>query len=284
MYLVRSSPDDLGLLNKSLGLVEENLLPAIKEPTDIILFHEPSFDSQYRGKVRSVKNGTIIFQEIVFTLPDYPAEIRNKIPEFYPHPTFHDHHGFPVGYRHMCDFFSGSIYDHPVLQQYEYYLRLDTDSFILSRVRYDMFKWMKRHKCEYAFIAPAVHQDHPKVIEDLWSETAQWIKQNNIQTYADIDTIPEGTTYYTNFELGKVSSFSAGSAYYRFYTFIRDSGNIFIRRWGDAPIKYLGVNLFIRPRAIRPVRGFIYQHGGTYDVSTVPQYIIRKISSLLRKR
>jgi hypothetical protein len=72
--------------------------------------------------------------------------------------------------------------------------------------------------------------------------------------------------YYTNFEAGKVASFSKDSAYYRYYSFVRENGGIYTRRWGDAPIKYLGVNLFIRPEAVQEARGFRYQHGAIFDL------------------
>ncbi len=266
LYLVRTSPDDLMMLNKSLGLVDAHVLPSIKGETDIILFHEKSFNQPYRDKVRPMKNSNVLFQEIEFTLPVYPGEIKKKIPELYPHPT-HNHPGFGIGYRHMCDFFAGSLYEQSLLQNYEYYLRLDTDSFILSKIPYDIFEWMKAHRCEYGFIELALQQDHPKVIEGLWNETRQWLHDNDIKTYIPFDTISEGRMFYTNFELGKVSSFSEGSDYYRFYRFIRSTGNIFIKRWGDAPLKFIGVSLFINPKAIRPVHGFRYQHGATYDLS-----------------
>ena len=37
-------------------------------------------------------------------------------------------------------------------------------------------------------------------------------------------------------------------------------------RWGDAPIKFLGVNLFMPQKHIQPVQGFTYQHGAVYTV------------------
>jgi alpha 1,2-mannosyltransferase len=267
LYLVRTSPDDVEMLNKSLGLIEVNVLSSIRVETDVLLFHEKSFDRNYRNKVRLVNNGMVIFQEIEFALPEYPEEIKKKIPEFYPHPTDEGHRGFGMGYRHMCNFFAGSLYEQPILQNYEYYLRLDTDSFILSKLHYDIFEWIRAHKCEYGFIESAIHQDHPKVIEGLWDETRQWLLANNIKTYTPFETLPEGKMFYTNFELGKVSSYSPGSAYYEYYSFIKKTGGIFIHRWGDAPIKYLGVSLFIKPEAVQSVYGFIYQHGACFDLS-----------------
>lgn len=260
------------MLNKSLGLVERNLLPSMQEKPDILLFHEPSFGPEFKSKVRPVTAGAVLFQEIEFRLPPYPPRIADAIPEYVPHPTHGNgplgwgHPGFGMGYRFMCDFFAGSMYDQAVLQGYEYYLRLDTDSFILSPVRYDMFERMQSSGCEYGFIETALQQDEPAVIEGLWSETKRWIDSNAIRTQVPIAALPEGRMFYTNFELGKVASFSPGSDYYRFYSFIRETGNIFIRRWGDAPIKYLGVNLFIRPEAVQGARGFRYQHGAIFDL------------------
>lgn len=283
VFLVRSSKEDLEMLNESLALVGVNLLPAIHDQIDILLFHEKSFDQKKKDMVRPIKNADFVFQEIEFVLPDYQPEIVRRIPQLFPHPT-HDHPGFSMGYRHMCDFFAGTIYSLPIMQNYEYYLRLDTDSYILSPVRYDVFDWMKKTGCEYGFIEEALQQDHPKVTEGLWKDTKKWLETNAIQTQVSIDTLPESRMFYTNFELGKVAAFSPGSAYYSFYEFIRGTGNIFIRRWGDAPIKYLGVNLFIKPEAVQAVRGFRYQHGAIFDLQgyrppfswkTIPRWIFR---------
>ena len=282
LYLVRTSQDDLDMLNRSLGLVESHVLSSIKERTDVILFHEKSFDETYKNRVRALSNGNIIFQEIEFKVPEYSKqEIADHIPEFYPHPThakngphgetyFKEHGcfhpGFTMGYRHMCRFFSGWMYDQPILKNYEYYLRLDTDSFVLSMVPYDIFEWMRNNKCEYGFIDQAVQQDNPMVVEGLWKTIETWVDSNNIQVYKPISQIPDGRMFYTNFEVGKVSSFTTGSAYYNFYNFIDSVGGIYTKRWGDAPIKFLGVTLFVSPQTIKAVRGFIYQHGAVYHL------------------
>ena len=50
--------------------------------------------------------------------------------------------------------------------------------------------------------------------------------------------------YYTNWELGKVDWFLT-SEYITFYNMIDENGGIYTKRWGDAPIKFLGVNLFM---------------------------------------
>ena len=51
------------------------------------------------------------------------------------------------------------------------------------------------------------------------------------------------------------------------FKFIEKQGGIYTKRWGDAPIKYIGVNLFLEDKYKLPVRGFIYQHGAVYDLT-----------------
>ena len=250
VYLARTSEEDLNDLNESLTLLYSNLL--LFTEADVLVFHENSFNP-YKFKIKY----PVKFIEIEFKIPDYPKSISDNIPKYYPHPTHgngpiaYGHPGFSIGYRHMCRFFSGEIYNHPEVQKYDYYLRLDTDSRILTPLQYDIFEWAKENNCEYGYIEPAIQYDNPKVIEGLWSL---------------FDTkIPEGLMYYTNFELGKVSFF-LGNEYQSFYKKIDETGGIYIHRWGDAPIKYLGVNMFMDKDKVKPVRGFTYQHGAVYSV------------------
>jgi len=281
LYLVRTSKEDLDGLNQSLLLLEKNVLPFCKTKVDIILFHEDTFDEKYQKSVRMSNYAEIIFQKVIFQIPNYSKEIIEKIPQFFPHPTHakdgpygesyfkekgYYHQGFSLGYRHMCRFFTGFIYEQEVLKDYEYYLRLDTDSFIHTPINYDIFDWAQKNECEYGFIQQAVQQDNPKVIIGLWNTVKEWIENSHIKTILNFSEIQNGKMFYTNFELAKVRSFSEGSNYYKFYKFIDSGGGIYIKRWGDAPLKYIGVNLFIDSKYIKPVHGFLYQHGATYNL------------------
>jgi hypothetical protein len=89
LYLVRSSQNDIDMLNKSLLLVSLNLIPAIKKKIDIIIFHEKSFDSNYQKKVEQPNECEVIFQEVNFILPDYDEEIKDQILTIYPHYFIH---------------------------------------------------------------------------------------------------------------------------------------------------------------------------------------------------
>jgi hypothetical protein len=257
VYLVRSSEQDVNDFNRSLNLLENNLI-RFTQDVDILIFCEKSFEDY---KPRIATSLPLKYQEIEFNIPGYSKDILDSICEYYPHPTHGNgpiawgHPGFTLGYRHMCRFFSGEIYKHDVFKNYDYYLRLDTDSFLLTPLNYDIFKWAIENECYYGYIAPAVQKDNPKVIEGLW-ETVNKIIPNNIE---------EGLMYYTNFELGKTSWFTQNE-YMEFYDHLDKTGGFFTKRWGDAPIKYLAVNLLMNPKNIFPVHGFTYQHGAVYSV------------------
>ena len=257
IYLVRSSNQDVEDFNKSLKLLEINLLSQTKN-VDVLVFCEESFND-YKSKVYT--NISLKYQQIEFNIPNYSQKILEQIPEFFPHPTHGDgpvawgHPGFTMGYRHMCRFFSGQLYEFDIVKDYDYYLRLDTDSFIHTPLSYDIFDWAEKNECYYGYIAPAVQVDNPKVVEGL-SERVNEILPNNI---------PSGTMFYTNFELGKISWF-LHSGYMEFYNYLDKSGGFYIKRWGDAPIKFLGVNLLMKCKNIIPVNGFTYQHGAVYSV------------------
>ena len=247
---MRSSEEDVENFNRSLSLVEENVVPTTDD-FDVIVFCEPSFED-LKSKVNT--NLNLIYQTVEFNIPDYPQEIKDNIPEFFPHPTHGNgpvawgHPGFPMGYRHMCRFFSGQMYEFDILKQYDYYLRLDTDSYIITKIPYDIFELAKQKEIYYGFIK--IEDDNPKVVEGLW-ETVNEKYPNDL---------PKGLMFYTNFELGKVSWFLT-SEYMNFYNYLDKTGGIYTKRWGDAPIKFLGISLLMDQRNISQIGGFVYNHG-----------------------
>ena len=189
VYLLRSSQDDIEMLNKSLNLLENNLLIFTKN-CDVIIFHESDL-GELRNGIQT--NIDLQFHEIVMGSPKYDEDIASQIPEFFPHPTHGNgpiawgHPGFTIGYRNMC--------------------RLDTDSYILTPLNYDIFEFARNNDLNYGYCAPAVQIDTEKVISGFNNFTKEYLNKKKPTIHADIDSIPEGKMFYTNFELGKVSWF-----------------------------------------------------------------------------
>lgn len=269
LYLIRSSDEDLEMLNKSLELLQKNLLSSLKQDVDILIFHEKDFES-YKDNVLKLKN--MKFIEIEFKMPDYPKEIMDQIPTpYFPHPThwqgpiaWNVSPGFSIGYRKMISFFFKDMIWLDELKNYNYCLRLDNDSYIWTKVPYDIFEVAQQKDSTYTTVRQAIQIDHPKVVEGLNNITKKWLLENNIETEINIDTIPNGKMYYTNIELLNLDWFRNNKNYKAFTDFIHENGFVYKFRWGDAPLRYLALNLFEKQNKIDYFQEFKYQHGAEF--------------------
>ena len=61
-------------------------------------------------------------------------------------------YGNSTSYHHMCRFNSGMFFDHPLLQQYKWYWRVEPDVRFTCRITYDPFVAMSQHKKKYGYI------------------------------------------------------------------------------------------------------------------------------------
>lgn len=261
IYLVRSSQDDVEMLNKSFDLLYKNLLRHTF--AEVIVFHEGDF---YEFIPNIVANFEVKYIQVNIN-HSYSEDIEFLIPEFFPHPTHGNgpiafgHPGFSRGYRNMCRFFSGEYLNH--IRGYKYYLRLDTDSYILSDLGYDIFSWAENKDLSYGYCAQAIQLDNPLVVKGLKDFSINFIENYQYDVFVDPKCIESGKMYYTNIEMGHVEDL-INSNYYNYYKAIDQMGGIYIHRWGDAPIKYIGINMFLDPSKIIPFEGFVYQHGAIY--------------------
>jgi hypothetical protein len=244
LYLVRSTNHDINLLKTSIDLLKSNFIGLDK--VDILIFHEESLRPAL-GYIKDFHKN-IKFVEIKFELPDFYKDF--DIVSNFPHP-FVQGMFFPIGYRHMCRLFSGEIFKHPVIKEYKNYLRLDTDSFI-HKMDFDLFDFIEKNNIYYGYIEQGVQYDDPGVTKGLWDLARSIDKNLNIE---------ENKMYYTNFEVCNVDWFNQPD-YMEFYEKIDRCGGIMTGRWGDAPIRYLGVNMFMNKENIHGFSDVVYQHGG----------------------
>jgi Mannosyltransferase len=131
--------DSRTMLERSLRLLYKNYNNKWKYP--VLIFHEGDFDALAQEEVRDGRD-EIEFHQVIFKIPDFlnPAEI----------PTLWDGH-IPMGVRHMCRFYSLQIFDILNDLGYDWFFRLDDDSFIHTEISYDLFEYMETHGHEYGY-------------------------------------------------------------------------------------------------------------------------------------
>ena len=229
-----------------IGVDDEDVISRLEIPE---LFHVRFFLTNWKDKLENQQLN--------------PDQYPKKFP-FPPEGEYSEYssEGFGLGYRMMCRFYSGAMYfEYPIFDDYEYYLRLDTDSAIDSPIEDSLFRIMKRRKAVYGFYAPANQFDDPFVTRGLheWL-TSFFDGQSPLKAIRFRVKVKRNEMYYTNFELGYFPAFR-DIEYKNFFHAIDQSGGILINRWGDAPIKFAAIRTMFSNQRVIGFRNFSYSHG-----------------------
>lgn len=256
IYLSREK--DINILYHSLLLLHKNFNSKYKYP--IVVLHDDILKTTISQLLLALNKQLGYIPNIKFEILNFalPSHISTD-PSLYNPPLTQ----FGMGYRHMCRLHSGELYKHESLLQYDWYWRLDSDSFILSEISYDPFDVMAQKGYEYSYLSE-YEKDESFVVTGLWDTTKQFISNNNIKPVSLNDKLKNGEwnldMFYTNFEIAKFSFFR-GEEYMSYYNELDKTGNLFYKRWGDAPIHWLGVHMFLPENKIWCIKDICYQHG-----------------------
>lgn len=269
VYLTRSR--DFSVFVSSIVLLYKNFCNTFPYP--VLVYHDDLSDEQisYVSTILKNQNGyppNIQFVEIEFVTP---KEILLD-PTLYEHPDKYpiSLQNFGMGYRHMCRFFSGEIFNHQSIAQYKYIWRIDSDSFILSAITKDPFEIMEQHGYDFSDISVA-----PQGSVDGWLYSAKeifWAREDLAEATLDFakhrDQINrinsyDGELFNTNMMILNLDFFRSDS-YQMFYRFMDKTGKFFYKRWGDNCFLWLGIRLFSSAEKVWYAKDdlkFCYQHG-----------------------
>lgn len=237
VYLLNNNTKDILDFRCSIPLLLKNYLYYYKH--DVVCFYENDFPESEINYLKSLYGNFLTFVRSELKKPEYPEEIENEIPEFFPHPDFPNSRGFPMGYRNMCRLFSGEIFKKSILEEYSYIWRLDTDSYILAPITEDVFDSMEQAKSPYGFVN--IQNDHPGTCLGLWDKCAEYFKEINPTAFSEENKAKMGRkVFYTNFEIFDMEFFRS-EEYMDFYNFIDESGGIYTKRWGDHIIRFMAM-------------------------------------------
>lgn len=239
VYLTRSTADQTRQLILSIYHVAENILPW--SPADIFVFHEKDFDKSLLLADKVVAELGVKLAEVDFSA--IPPEME----------------GLPAGkrgYRHMCHFFANDIFLRPELQAYDYQMRLDVDSYILSPVRFNVFAMMQTRGMKYVY--RMVMRENRNVSQGLL-ETCERYFREHPERISGRRKLNRVNLYYTNFEICDLKWFR-DRPWQDFFAAIDEARGIYRYRWGDAPIRWLGLQHLLQKREIYCLRGMAYFH------------------------
>lgn len=248
-YLSRSDEKTVNDLKMSLAKLYENY--KFIYDSDVIIFVENDFN-QSEEQLISEKYSNLKFNRIILS-PSIDLKIDvNTIP-------FEDKTPFNLGYRHMCQFFFSEVRNY--IKEYDWYMRLDTDSFINSKIDYNIFKFLEDNNKVYGYVAEI--PEWPPAVVDVDKFFLNIVKKYNLTPHFLDKIIEDGKFnlrhFYNNFEIAKLSYFEREDV--KLLTkLVNESGNIYRWRWGDNVLRTFVCASTVDTDKIYKFEDFDYYH------------------------
>jgi len=263
--------DSFSILLESLKLMNSNYLSlnGHANNTDVIIFHTADFTnddmdlignelgSSFRDALYFIDlNNTQYWKRPKWHIDDDPDKM------WYAYPLFSE------GYRRMMHWYAIDIwnffkdYGRRNGCEYEYIMRFDEDSFLLSPVKYDVFDFMKRNDYNYGFRLCAYEM---QVTKRMWRRWRYRVK-GSPEPERDIDW--EMCGIYNNFFVARLSFFQSQPVQ-RFLHYLDRQGEIYRQRLGDLMIHSMTVFGFSPKEKIHRFLDFTYEHSTAEKGCTV---------------
>ncbi|CCH57848.1 hypothetical protein TBLA_0A00480 [Henningerozyma blattae CBS 6284] len=175
-------------------------------------------------------------------------------------------YGDSESYRHMCRYQSGFFWRHELLDDYDWYWRVEPDTNLHCDVNYDVFQWMQDNNKMYGFTI-TIHE-YLATIPTLWDQTKKFFKEN--PSYLNKDNLMKFVShdqgdsynlchYWSNFEIANLHLWRS-PAYRHYFDTLDRAGGFFYERWGDAPVHSIAASLFLPKDSIHFLKEIGYWH------------------------
>lgn len=193
-------------------------------------------------------------------------------------------YGDSKSYRNMCRFNSGFFFRQSILDEYDYYFRVEPNVYYFCDFPYDPFKIMKQKHLKYGFVIGIY--EYENTIETLWDAVEEYIEldqqltpseqhinmssnaykfitdKSKIGAYSPITNSHSDYNlchFWSNFEIGDLNFFRSDK-YLKFFNHLDQKGGFYYERWGDAPVHSIAVSLLLNRDEIMHFDEIAYAH------------------------
>ena len=167
---------DLWEIAKSIRQVEDRFNR--KFNYDWVFLNDNEFDDTFKKVTTSLISGKTHYGKIDkehWSFPDFIDQDRaRKVREQMAEKKII--YGDSISYRHMCRFESGFFFRHPLMNQFEWYWRVEPSIELYCDINYDTFKYMRDHGKKYSFVLSLY--EYVETIPTLWNSVKGFIKQH----------------------------------------------------------------------------------------------------------
>jgi len=240
-------------LIKRNTLIYENIISKSNFEFDMVIFHEGNITEEHQLHISKNSKQTLIFRNV----KDYGNneafdDNKNIINNDLCPPNFLSSH-FPLGYKHMCHFWSIDFLEY--LKNYKFIIRIDEDCFI---DKFDTNILNEMNEKEIHFVSPKFQgQDDSRVIVGIEKLLDEFLVEFNIQPYK---TFKDIKCPYTNFMIVNIEFLRNHKIINKILKKIDLSHGIYSNRWGDLPIWGMILSTLIDEKHYYECKSISYYH------------------------
>ncbi|KAJ2908644.1 hypothetical protein GGI21_002678 [Coemansia aciculifera] len=267
-FVILARNQDWRSLRESMRHMEDRFNHRFNYP--YVFLNDKPFSEEFKNMTQSMTLADVHYGQIPAEQWSYPEFIdQNKARES--REKMHRDgvmYGDNESYRHMCRFESGMFFKHELLQQFDFYWRLEPGIQYLCDISYDPFLYMKQRNIKYGWTIGIY--ELMNTVPTLWdsvkkfmAQHAELIPEHNSLWWVSRDngTTYNGCHFWSNFEIADLS-FYRGEQYQKFFEFLDREGGFFYERWGDAPVHSIAAALFLQKEEVHWFDDIGYLHPG----------------------
>jgi alpha 1,2-mannosyltransferase len=227
---------------------------------DIVIFHEGDFTQLDQREIIKGR-AEIRFEQVTFEIPDRPY--KHFVADYW-YENGAKHYCWNLGHRHMCRFYGITLWETVAKLGYDWVMRFDDDSFLLSEVKYDLFKHLADNGYRYGYRVDCWEPESLCVGFQALVEQHLCERRLRAPIYRGLRNRKPGdfVGYYNNWFATDVNFWLAADVQ-DFLQRVDETGNIYLRRWNDLVIQAAAVQLFLKPAQVYKFTDWTYQHAST---------------------
>jgi alpha 1,2-mannosyltransferase len=193
-------------------------------------------------------------------------------------------YGASESYRFMCRYQSGFFFRHPLLDEFDYYWRVEPGTKLVCEVPYDPFKYLRDNELKYGFTIAI--GEYRETVATLWKATMDFVNKRRerdssynpslLNFFAAEDKADYNLRHFwSNFEIADLS-FLRSQDYLDYFDHLDHAGGFFYERWGDAPVHSLAAGLFLKKEEVHFFEDIGYYHNPLTHCPAEPFHRKRK--------
>ena len=172
--LARNS--DIWEIAKSIRQVEDRFNR--KFHYDWVFLNDKPFDDDFKKVTTALVSGKTHYGEIPHEHWSFPDHIDQKKAQTVREDMAQRKiiYGDSVSYRHMCRYESGFFFRHPLMNQFEWYWRVEPSVELYCDIDYDTFKYMADNGKKYSFVLSLY--EYVETIPTLWDSVKKFMEKH----------------------------------------------------------------------------------------------------------